>query len=91
MGKYILKRIGQSIVVLFIVTVLVFLVMHMIPGDPVAIYLGETATPEQVAYYTKEFGLDQPLYIQYIRWVGGLFRGEMGRSISFSMDSCMLI
>lgn len=91
MGKYILKRIGQSIIVLFIVTVLVFLVMHMIPGDPVAIYLGETATPEQVAHYTKEFGLDQPLYIQYIRWVGGLFKGEMGRSISFSMDVTQLL
>ena len=50
MGRYILKRIGQSIIVLVIVTVLVFLVMHMIPGDPIAIYLGETATPEQIAF-----------------------------------------
>lgn len=86
MGRYILKRIGQSIIVLFIVTVLVFLIMHMMPGDPVAIYLGETATPEQIEFYTKEFGLDQPLYVQYFKWVGGLFQGEMGRSISFSMD-----
>ncbi len=91
MGRYILKRIGQSIIVLFIVTVLVFLVMHMIPGDPVAIYLGETATPEQIEFYTKEFGLDQPLYIQYLRWLGGLFQGEMGRSISFSMDVTQLL
>lgn len=91
MGRYILKRIGQSIIVLFIVTVLVFLVMHMMPGDPVAIYLGETATPEQVAFYTKEFGLDQPLYIQYFRWLTGLFHGEMGRSISFSMDVTQLL
>ena len=60
MGRYILKRIGQSIIVLVIVTVLVFLVMHMIPGDPIAIYLGETATPEQIEKYTREFGLDQP-------------------------------
>lgn len=86
MGRYILKRLGQSIIVLIIVTVLVFLVMHMMPGDPVTIYLGETATPEQIEIYTKEFGLDQPLHIQYIRWIGGLFRGEMGRSINFSMD-----
>lgn len=91
MGRYILKRIGQSLIVLVIVTVLVFLVMHMIPGDPVAIYLGETATPEQVAFYTKEFGLDQPLHIQYFRWLTGLFQGEMGRSISFSMDVTQLL
>lgn len=91
MGRYILKRIGQSLIVLVIVTVLVFLVMHMIPGDPVAIYLGETATPEQVDFYTKEFGLDQPLHIQYFRWLTGLFRGEMGRSISFSMDVTQLL
>lgn len=91
MGRYILKRIGQSIIVLFIVTILVFLVMHMIPGDPIAIYLGETATPEQIAKYTKEFGLDQPLYIQYLKWIAGLFQGEMGRSISFSMDVTQLL
>ncbi len=91
MGRYILKRIGQSIIVLVIVTVLVFLVMHMIPGDPIAIYLGETATPEQIEKYTREFGLDQPLYVQYIKWVLGLFQGQMGRSISFSMDVTQLL
>lgn len=91
MGRYVLKRIGQSIIVLLIVTVLVFLVMHIMPGDPVQIYLGETATPEQVAYYTKEFGLDQPLYVQYFKWVGGLFQGQMGRSITFSRDVSALL
>ncbi|MDL2318866.1 ABC transporter permease [Eubacteriales bacterium OttesenSCG-928-A19] len=91
MIRYILKRLGQSLLVLFIVTVMVFLVMHMIPGDPIQIVLGDSATPEQIEFYTKEFGLDQPLHIQYIRWIAGLFRGEMGRSVSFSTDVKQLL
>ena len=86
MGGYILRRLGQSIIVIFLVTIIVFGFMHMLPGDPVQIYLGETATEEQVTYYTHLFGLDQPLYIQYIKWIQGLFQGEMGQSITYSMD-----
>lgn len=86
MGKYILKRLGQSLVVVIIVTVLVFGLMHMLPGDPIQIFLGETATPEQIEYYTQMFGLDKPLPVQYFRWIGGLFHGEMGRSITYSID-----
>lgn len=86
MAKYILKRLGQSIVVVFLVTVMVFGLMHMLPGDPVKIYLGETATPEQIAYYTKMFGLDQPLYTQYLKWIGGILHGQMGKSITYSID-----
>jgi len=86
MAKFILKRFGQSVIVVFLVTVMVFGLMHMLPGDPVKIYLGETATPGQVAYYTKMFGLDQPLYIQYFKWIGGLLHGEMGKSITYSID-----
>ena len=86
MGKYVFKRLGQSLIVVFIVTVIVFGLMHLLPGDPIQIYLGDTATEEQIAYYTKQFGLDQPLPVQYIRWIGGLFKGEMGRSITYSID-----
>lgn len=86
MGNYILKRLGQSIIVVFIVTVVVFGLMHMLPGDPIQIYLGDTATPEQIQYYNQMFGLDQPLYVQYFKWIGGLFRGEMGTSITYSID-----
>ncbi|MGB8452995.1 MAG: ABC transporter permease [Anaerocolumna sp.] len=86
MGKFILKRLGQALVVLFIVTIMVFLMMHMLPGDPVKIYLGETATPEQIEHYTKEFGFDKPLYIQFFKWILGLFRGEMGTSVTYKMD-----
>jgi len=60
--------------------------MHILPGDPISIYLGETATPEQIEYYTQMFGLDQPLHVQYLKWIGGLLKGEMGRSITYSID-----
>lgn len=86
MGKYIVQRFSQALIVLVIVTIIVFVIMHMLPGDPVQIYLGETATEEQIDYYTKEFGLDKPLYIQYIKWISGLFKGEMGTSITYKMD-----
>ena len=57
----------------------------------VDIQMASTATEEQIAYYTKQFGLDQPLPVQYIRWIGGLFKGEMGRSITYSIDVKELI
>ena len=86
MVRYILKRLGQSLIVIFIVSIMVFILMHSIPGDPVSIFLGDSATPEQIEYYTKEFGLDQPMYVQYFRWVSGLFQGELGRSITYQLD-----
>ncbi|MDO4284145.1 MAG: ABC transporter permease [Eubacteriales bacterium] len=91
MGSYVLKRLAQSLIVVVIVTVLVFGLMHLLPGDPIQIYLGDTATPEQISYYTQMFGLDQPLYVQYFKWISGLFHGEMGRSITYSIDVSELL
>jgi peptide/nickel transport system permease protein len=86
MIRFFLRRIGQSIIVLFIVTLMVFLTMHAMPGDPVAMFLGPSASNEQIAYYTAEFGLDQPVYVQYYKWITGLFRGEMGKSITYQQN-----
>jgi peptide/nickel transport system permease protein len=86
MIRFFLRRIGQSIIVLLIVTIMVFLVMHAMPGDPVAMFLGPSASNEQIAFYTTEFGLDQPLYVQYYKWIAGLFRGEMGKSITYDQN-----
>lgn len=86
MARYIIKRLGQSVVVVFIVSVMVFVLMHSLPGDPVSIFLGDSATPEQIEYYTKEFGLDQPGYVQYFKWIQGLLHGELGRSITYQLD-----
>jgi peptide/nickel transport system permease protein len=83
MTDFIIKRVLQTIVVLLIVTFAVFLVMHSMPGDPVVMYLGTDATQEQIEHYTAEFGLDQPLVAQYVRWIGNLFKGDFGRSIAY--------
>lgn len=84
--KMILKRVIQSVIILLLVTLMVFLVMQTIPGDPIQIFLGPTATKEQIEHYTKLFGYDQPVLVQYGRWILGLFRGEMGRSVTLQKE-----
>lgn len=83
MSTYIIRRILQTLIVIFIVTFVVFFIMHSIPGDPVVLYLGPDASIEQIEHYTHEWGLDQPLGVQYFRWMGNLFKGEMGDSILY--------
>ena len=80
------KRIVQSIIVIFIVTLLVFLLMQLVPGDPIVNFLGPNATEEQVAYYTELFGYDKPVLVQYGKWILGLFHGEMGRSVAYQAE-----
>lgn len=90
MSKKILKMIGkrivQSVIVIFIVTLLVFLLMQLVPGDPIVNFLGANATEEQIAHYTELFGYDQPVLVQYGKWIVGLFHGEMGRSVALQKD-----
>lgn len=80
------KRIVQSVIVLFIVTLIVFLLMQLVPGDPIVNFLGANATEEQIAHYTELFGYDQPALVQYGKWITGLFHGEMGRSVALQKD-----
>lgn len=82
----ILRRLGQTVIVLFIVTLMVFLLMQLVPGDPIVNFLGPNATQEQIQYYTELFGYDQPPLVQYGKWVAGLFRGEMGRSVIYQKE-----
>lgn len=91
MVDYIIRRLLQTVLVLFIVTLVVFLVMHSIPGDPVLMYLGPDATKDQIAYYTKMFGLDKPLLIQYLKWIVNLFHGNMGKSIAYRQEIAPII
>lgn len=91
MSAFIIKRVLQTMVVLLIVTLAVFLVMYSIPGDPILMYLGPDVTQEQITFYTEMFGLDQPLAVQYVKWVGNLFKGEMGKSIAYNQDIGPLI
>ncbi|MDD3164339.1 MAG: ABC transporter permease [Oscillospiraceae bacterium] len=82
MGKYIAKRIAYMIPVILGVTLLVFFIMHLAPGNPAQIILGENATAEQIATLEHEMGLDQPLLVQYVRYLGDLLHGDLGTSYS---------
>ena len=64
---------------------LVFLFIHLIPGDPAAVLLGDTATPEEIAQLTREMGLDKPIWQQYLSWSNGVIHGDLGNSIFFDV------
>ena len=88
MAKYLLKRLLSLIPVLFVVSLAIFLLIHLVPGDPAAAILGEEASPEQIAALRETLGFNDPLPVQYFRWVAGLFRGDWGTS--FFMEGTML-
>lgn len=77
-----LKRLLQSLVTIFLLTVILFLLMQLVPGNPVINFLGEAATEEQIEYYTHLYGYDLPVIQQYWNWISGMFQGTMGFSIS---------
>ncbi len=82
MGAYLVRRLISLALVVFGVTVVVFLIIHIAPGDPARIMLGAAARPEDLATLRHELGLDQPVYVQYATWIGRAVHGDLGRSIS---------
>ncbi len=80
MLKYILKRIVSVIPVLLAVSILVFLMVHLMPGDPARLIAGEMATEEDVERVREKYGYDQPLYVQYFRYMSNLLQGDLGTS-----------
>jgi peptide/nickel transport system permease protein len=81
---YTIRRIFQIIPVLIGVTIFVFLLMHLIPGDAAQIIVGEGAPPEQVERIRESLGLNDPLHMQYLNYIGDLFKGDLGTSIRSS-------
>ncbi|MFB2837413.1 ABC transporter permease [Floridanema evergladense] len=81
MFKYILKRLLSLLPVLIGITLLVFTLLHLIPGDPAVVLLGERATPEQVESLRQQLGLNQPLPIQYFNFLFNVIRFDFGKSI----------
>ncbi|UUP17339.1 ABC transporter permease [Nitratireductor thuwali] len=81
---YFLKRLAMVVPVLFGLTVIVFLIMAMIPGDAATAILGAYATPENVARINQQLGLDRSLPEQYFIWLGNLLQGDLGRSYSLN-------
>ncbi|NLE50103.1 MAG: ABC transporter permease [Chloroflexi bacterium] len=81
MAKYLARRIIESIPVIIGVSILVFMLLHLIPGDPASAMLGERATPENVEALRERLGLNKPLYEQYLLWVGRMLQGDLGHTV----------
>jgi peptide/nickel transport system permease protein len=79
--RYLARRLLLLVPVLAGVSVVIFMVLHLSPGDPVEIMLGSQATHEDRTRLRAELGLDQPLHEQYVRWLGHVARGDLGRSL----------
>lgn len=91
MVRYVMKRVAQIPVVLFVVTLAIFIVIRMTPGDPVQIILGMQTSPEAADALRAEFRLDLPLHWQYIYWIGDLLSGDLGRSIRLNLPVTSLL
>ncbi len=91
MGRYIIKRIGQSILVLFLVSIGIFMLVSFLPGDPVYAMLGEDVSPEQYQIAYQELGLDKPVLLRYASWLGDALRGDFGTSFQFHKDTAELL
>lgn len=85
MINFIIRRFIQALVVLILITAVVFIAVRLLPGDPVRMYVTANTqaqyTEEQIAYVRHQVGLDKPLFIQYINWIKGIARGDLGKSI----------
>ncbi len=84
MGSYIIKRLISAIPVLLGITIIVFLIMSLIPGDPATAILGSYATPENVEKLNRDLGLDKPMVQRYFIWLGNMLTGDFGRSFSLN-------
>ena len=78
---YILRRILRAVPVLFLVTLVSFFIMQIVPGDPASIIAGLGATPQEVERVRHELGLDRPMLVQLVGWYQGMARGDLGDSI----------
>lgn len=81
MGGFLRRRLVEVPPTLLVASVLIFLLMHLAPGDPIANALGPLAQVDTVAALREEYGLDRPLPLQYLSWLAGVLRGDLGRSL----------
>ncbi len=91
MQRYILRRVAALAGTLVFVSLLVFAVVRVLPGDPALIILGLEANPDSVARVRQELGLDRSMPVQYAQWVGRALRGDLGRSIQYDLPVSTLI
>jgi peptide/nickel transport system permease protein len=91
LAAYVARRLLQLVPIALGVTILVFFLIHLVPGDPARTILGNQATPARVALVRHEFGLDRPLTVQYEKFMGRLVRGDLGSSLFYSVPAGGLV
>lgn len=91
MAGYLLRRMGVTVIQLLVLSVVAFLLIHLTPGDPVRTMLGPHASPEAVAIIRHRLGLDRPLPLQYLTWIGNTVTGHWGRDFLYAQSVASLI
>ncbi len=95
MAAYIIRRLFMGVIIILIVSIMVFLFMRLLPGDPLIVYISRSdmtdLSPEQMASLKHKFGLDKPMPIQYVNWITGIFHGNFGTSLYYNEDVGLLI
>ena len=91
MGKHLAKRLASILPTLFFVTVLIFGLQQLLPGDPAMILAGEDQDPNTIAYLRQKMHLDQPLPVQYFHWISGVLHGDLGESLRVQKPVSALI
>jgi peptide/nickel transport system permease protein len=90
-GRYLLRRVGLAIITLFLLSLIIFMAGQILPGDPARATLGPLAAPSAVRALDHQYGVDRPLVVQYLGWLGGLLHGNMGKSFSYQSAVAPLI
>ncbi len=91
MIQYLIRLVGSVVLITWVVSSLVFLLIHLVPGDPVAVMLGDWASPADEALLRKQLGLDLPIWQQYLHYMGGLLHGDLGQSLFYQQPVSNLI
>ncbi|MEW9526495.1 ABC transporter permease [Agrobacterium radiobacter] len=86
-----IRRLVSLVITLFAVSLIIYVVMGLLPGDPAAIMLGTSASPDTLAALQKQMGLDQPLPLRYLHWLAGVFQGDLGQSYTYGVPVAGLI
>ena len=89
--QFVLRRPFQLLPVLFGISVITFVLVRLIPGDPARVLLGTRATPAAIANIRAQYGLDEPMWLQYLYFLRNIANGEMGKSILYKIDVLKLI
>lgn len=91
MAEVVARRLLLAVPMLLGMSVLVFLILHLVPGDPALAVLGIHATPELASQLRSDFGLDQPIYVQYLTWLGGVLQGDFGLDYRSNQEIASMI